>query len=163
MLSDEEMRRIEAEEVAAARALQEQEERARHRLALHSYRREVRVALRPRAWWWPVRWLLPFIPVLAGAGLFLRPAPAVPDDTSGGVANSALMERCRAEVGTRLGQEGLRFPEPREAVGQFSANTDGKRWDGWVGTPDGTRTDFSCSFTVADGSVALELIQEEEP
>lgn len=162
MLSDGERRRIEAEELAAARALQEREERARHQLALHAYRQEIRAGLRPRAWWGPLRWLPPFVPVLL-ALLFLRPAPAAPDDTSGGIANSALMDRCRAEVSARLGQAGLRFPNAREAAGQFSANADGKRWDGWVALPDGTRTDFSCSFTAADGSVEAELIQEETP
>jgi hypothetical protein len=36
MLSDEEMRQIEAEELAAARALGQQQERARQRLARHA-------------------------------------------------------------------------------------------------------------------------------
>ncbi|WP_019586435.1 hypothetical protein [Deinococcus apachensis] len=162
MLSDEERRRIETEELAAARARQDREKRARHQLALHAYRQEIRAGLRPQAWWWPLRWLLPLVPILV-AVLLLRPASAVPDDTSGGIANSALMERCKAEVGARLGQAGLRFPNAREAAGQFSSNMDGKRWDSWVALPGGTRTDFSCSFTAADGSVEAELIQEETP
>lgn len=164
MLSDEEMRRIEAEELAAARALQERRERARRHLALHAYRREVRATLRPQRspWWLPVRWVLPFLPVIA-AVLFLRPAPAVKDDTAGGISTSALMARCRTEVGAQLGQADLRFPRAREAVGQVSANADGKRWDGWVMRPGDTRTEFSCSFTPADGSVQVELIQEESP
>ncbi|BDP40596.1 hypothetical protein DAETH_05650 [Deinococcus aetherius] len=164
MLSDEERRRIETEELAAARALEEREERARHQLARHAYRREVRAALRPpkSPWWLPVRWALPFLPVIA-AVVFLRPVPAVNDDTTGGISNSALMDRCRAEVGARLGQADLRYPEGREAAGQFSASADGKRWDGWVSWPGHGPTDFSCSFTAADGTVQVELIQEDSP
>ena len=162
MLSEEEMRRIEAEELAVARTRQEAEERARHRLAEHAYRQEVRTALRPRPWWFPVRWLLPFVPVLAGVAL-LRPAPAAPDDTSGGIADSALMERCQAEVRSQLAGEDLAFPDVREAAGQFSADADGKRWNGWTQAPDRPRTDFSCSFTAADGSVEAMLIQEDTP
>ncbi|GMA14657.1 hypothetical protein E5F05_19315 [Deinococcus metallilatus] len=164
MLSDEEMRRIEEEELAVARARQAEEERARHQLALHAYREEVRAVLLPQKapGWRPALWLLPLLAVLAGV-LLLRPAPAGSDDTSGGIATSALLDRCREEVGTRLGQPGLRFPGPREAAGQISANADGKRWDGWVATPGNSRTDFSCSFTAADQSVQVELIQEEKP
>lgn len=162
MLSDEEMRRIEAEELAAAGARQERGDRARHGLALHAYRQEVRAALRPRPWWWPLRWLLPALPVVVAAFL-LRPAPAAPDDASGGITTSALTERCRAEVGSRLARGDLGFPGPREAAGQVSANADGKRWDGWVEVPGDARTDFSCQFTAADGSVEAELIQEETP
>lgn len=161
MLSEEEMRRIEAEELAAARAVAEAEERARHRLAEHAYRREVRTALRPRPWWFAVRWLLPFVPVVAGVAL-LRPAPTPTDDTSGGIATSALMERCQDEVRRQLAREDLTFPDPGEAAGQFSADADGKRWNGWAQAGSGPRTDFSCAFTAADGSVEATLIQQED-
>ncbi|EYB68656.1 hypothetical protein DEIPH_ctg018orf0051 [Deinococcus phoenicis] len=161
MLSDEEMRRIEEEELAAARALQVQQERARHQLALHAYRQEVRSVLQPpkAPWWRPGLWLLPVLVVLAGV-ILLRPSPAGSDDASGGITASALMDRCQAEVGAQLGLPELRFPSPREAAGQMSANADGKRWDGWVTAQDRTRTDFSCRFTAADSSVQVELLEE---
>ncbi|GAA5513529.1 hypothetical protein Dcar01_02268 [Deinococcus carri] len=168
MLSDEEMRRIEEEELAAARALEAQQERARHQLALHAYRQEVRAVLRPqRAAWRSGLWLLPLL-AAALATLLLRPAPAVNDDTSGGIATSTLVDRCRTEVAAGLaGRSGspvdLRFPSLREAAGQMSANADGKRWDGWVALPGAARTDFSCLFTAADGSVQAELLQEDSP
>lgn len=161
MLSHEEMRRIEREEVEAARALQEQRERERRGRALHAYRQEVRTSLRRRPSPW---WLLPLIGGAVGLAMALAlRSPAPPDDTSGGISNSALMERCRQEVGARLGPGELRFPGARQAAGQFSAGVEGKRWDGWAQVPGGPRTEFGCSFTPADGSVHVELFQEDIP
>ncbi|THF70695.1 hypothetical protein E7T06_06030 [Deinococcus sp. Arct2-2] len=165
MLSNEERQRIEAEEVAAAEALAHSTSQVRHQEAVQAYRQEVRAQLRPRPapWWWSLRWALAAVPVVAATLLLfpnLLPSDRATDDTAGGIANSALMNRCQAEVSGQLLQiqSDLAFPSWQEASGQFSANADGKRWDGWVRQGD-TRTDFSCSFTLADQSVIAQLIQ----
>jgi hypothetical protein len=171
MLSNEERQRIEAEEVAAAEALAHSASHLRHQEAVQAYRQEVRAQLRPRPapWWWSLRWALPAVPVVAATFLLfpnLVSNKAPTDDTAGGIANSALMNRCQAEVSGQLWQSEntaplpgeLTFPSWQEASGQFSANADGKRWDGWV-RQGSARTDFSCSFTLADQSVVAQLIQ----
>ncbi|MFB9993391.1 hypothetical protein ACFFLM_15590 [Deinococcus oregonensis] len=171
MLSNEDRQRIEAEEVAAAQALAHSTARVRHQKAVQAYREEVRAQLqsRPTPWWWSVRWALPAVPIIAATFLLypnLVTNEAPTDDTAGGIANSALMNRCQAEVSGQLSllpdaaqpAGELSFPNWQEASGQFSANADGKRWDGWV-RQGGTRTDFSCSFTLADQSVLAQLIQ----
>lgn len=163
-MTEEEMRRIEAEELAALKAVQEREAEAERTLAAQQYRQEIRAALRPRPFWWPVRWVLPFIPVI-GLVLFftLRPAPpAVQDNTWGGISDSKLMEWCEAEVTARLPMQTLHFPSLADAAGQFTASPDGKRWDGWTQSVSGKR-DFSCTFTAAEGSLQVELMQEDDP
>lgn len=168
-LSEEEMRRIEAEELAALKAVQEREAQAQRRMAAHAYREEVRAALRPRPLWWPLRWLLPFLPVIAVAlWLALRPAPlTVQDNTWGGISDSALMNRCETAVTARLQlqPDGLAFPNLQDSAGQFTASPDGKRWDGWAVRPQNTAKtiDFSCTYTAADQSLQVELIQEDAP
>lgn len=179
MLSNEDRQRIEAEEVAAAEALAHSAAQLRHQEAVQAYRQEVRAQLRPKPtpWWWSLRWVLPAVPIIAATLLLfpdLVPHTAPADDTAGGIASSALMNRCQAEVSGQLlqGEQGqgaeysgttpssddLSFPSWQEASEQFSANADGKRWDGWV-RQGNTRTDFSCSFTLADQSVVAQLIQ----
>ncbi|MDB5044217.1 MAG: hypothetical protein JWQ08_267 [Deinococcus sp.] len=171
MLSNEDRQRIEAEEVAAAEALAQSTARVHHQKAVQAYREEVRAQLRPRPapWWWSLRWALPALPVIAVTFLLfpnLVSNKAPTDDTAGGIANSALMNRCQAEISGQLLQSGstvqlssdLAFPSWQEAAEQFSANADGKRWDGWV-RQGSARTDFSCSFTLADQSVIAQLIQ----
>lgn len=163
-LDEAQRRRIEAEELAQAQAEQARQAEMRTLLAAQQYRQEVRQALRPRPAWWPLRWLLPGLLVLAAAVSYLavpRPSP-VADNTWGGISDSGLMERCRGEVSRQTyGREAdLRFPAPQEAQSQFSADADGKRWDGWAQRPDGSRLEFSCSFTAATGTVNAELIQE---
>lgn len=162
-LSEAQRRQIEAEELALAQAAAEQAAFQNRRRAAQLYRQEVREALRPRQWWWPVRWLLPFLPLIAGVAVYFgRPQPQpVTDNTWGGISDSGLMERCRAEVSAQMyGHEpDLRFPTPQEAASQFSANADGKRWDGWAERPDGSHLDFACNFAAADGSVQAEVIR----
>lgn len=167
MLSDEERRRIETEELAAAGAAQAGVDRARRRLAALSYRREVRAALRPRPFWWPVRWALLLGPVALGVlwAAQFQAQPALADDAAGGVRNADLTSRCQAEVERQLlaAPGTLRFPPLREAGEQMTANADGKRWDGWAEASGRVRTDFSCTYTAADGSVLAELLGEESP
>ena len=164
-LSETERRRIETEELARARTEQEQLAEYQREQAALTYRQEVREALQTRPAWWPWRWALPVLPLLAGlASYFAIPKPApVADNTWGGISDSQLMERCRGEISaqTYAREPDLRFPTPQQAVNQFSASPDGKRWDGWAQRPDGTRLDFSCNFTAAMNSVNAELIQEE--
>lgn len=155
------MRRIEAEELALARAREVARQRARTRLSAYAYRREVRAALRPRPGWWPVRWALPFVPLALVVVLWAQPDPApLTDDALGGIRTSDLLERCQA--GFRAGpSEELRFPSPREAAAQVSSSADGKRWEGFYTQPDGTRREFTCSYTAADGSLRAEALGEE--
>ncbi|WP_135229457.1 hypothetical protein [Deinococcus fonticola] len=164
-LSEAQRRRIEAEELAHAQAQQEQLARQQREQAALAYRQEVRAALKPRPAWWPWRWLLPTLPLLAGV-LYLLVVPQPPpvtDNTWGGISDSRLMERCRGEVSqqTYAREPDLRFPTPREAQGQFTPSPDGKRWDGWAARPDGTHLDFSCTYTAATDTVNAEPLQEE--
>ena len=163
MLNEDERRRIEAEELAAAQARQEEIRLAQQRLAAHAYRQEVRASLRPRPLWWPFRWALPFVPVAALAvGLALRPAPVpVADDATGGITNAALVSHCREAVSAALPwpEAQLDFPTVQDAAGGISASADGKRWDASVGRPDGTPTDFTCTFTAADGRVGVDILE----
>ncbi|PNY80821.1 hypothetical protein [Deinococcus koreensis] len=164
MLSQDERRRIEAEELAAVQARQAEEQLAQQRLAAHAYRQEVRAALRPRPFWWPVRWALPFVPVAALAVVLAgraAPPPAALDDATGGITSAELVSRCREAVSAALPwpEADLSFPTLREAAGGISANADGKRWDAQVGRPDGTQTDFTCTFTAADGSAHVDILE----
>ena len=164
-LSETERRQIEAEELAHAQEKQAQEARFLREQAALTYRQEVREALQPRPAWWPWRWTLPVLPLLAGLAYYLAIPKSAPvtDNTWGGISDSELMERCRGEISaqTYAREPDLRFPTPQQAANQFSASPDGKRWDGWAERPDGTRLDFSCNFTAVTGNVNAELIQEE--
>lgn len=160
-LSADQQRQIEAEELALAQARAARTAEAQRLLAAQAYRQEVREALKPRPAWWRWRGLLGLLPmlVLGAASLWPRP-PALTDSAWGGISDSALMERCRAEVSaqTYAQEPDLRFPTPREAAGQLTANADGKRWDGWAARPDGSHLDFSCSYAAADGEVTAQLM-----
>lgn len=168
-LSEQERRQIEAEELKLAQATQQKRALEQREQAALNYRQEVRAALhselRPRPRWWPLRWLLPVLPLLAGVAYYFSTPKPVPvtDNTWGGISDSDLMERCRGEISrqTYAREPDLRFPAPQEAQGQFSASPDGKRWDGWAARPDGTKLEFACSYTAADHSVTAEPIQEE--
>lgn len=180
MLSREERRQIQKEEVAAAQAVLARRQEQKRRGARWAYRREVRAALNPRVRT-GVAALLTGL-VLAGlTAAVLRRADTTPDDTSGGVASSVLMARCeealRTQVALRTQATGnageLRFPDGQDAALQITASPDGKRWDGsfsqeepadqngsasgrGMGAP--ATTDFSCIFTVATGEISTELI-----
>ena len=162
MLSEDDRRRIEAEEVQAAQAEAGRAAALRRERLAGTYRREVREALRPRPWWWPARWAFLFVPLGAAAGLWLRPQVPPADDALGGVRTSALVEQCSEEV-ARLtyGREAdLRFPSPREVGDSVQADADGKRWEGWASRPDGSRLTFACTYTAADRSVRADLLEE---
>lgn len=159
-LSAAELRQIEAEELALAQVREAKTAEAQRLLAAQAYRQEVREALKPRPMWWRWRGLLGLVPLLVLGAAYLWPKPAaLTDNAWGGISDSALMERCRAEVSAQTAQEpDLRFPAPREAAGQLTANADGKRWDGWAARPDGSHLDFSCSYAAADGEVTAQLM-----
>lgn len=175
MLSEEERRQIQLEEVATARAALAQRQELQRRSARQRYRREVRAALYPRA---RLALAAGCTLVLVGgvAVSLLRSAPHPRDDTSGGVATSRLMERCEADLQAKVGGAVLHFPALGQTDGQISASPDGKRWDGFftqdtgnrdAGTQDtGTQqgggppvqTDFSCVYTLATDEIGTELI-----
>lgn len=162
MLTDEEMRRIEAEELAALEAARARNTSAVRRLAAHAYRQEVRAALRPRPFWWPARWALALLPlVVLGVWAALRPAPAA-DDAAGGIGTAELLERCGQEIAAQLQRPDVGFPSRQEAASQVSASADGKRWDGWAEAA-GQRVDFSCAFSPAEGTLHVQLIPEVLP
>jgi hypothetical protein len=165
MLSDEDKHRIEAEERAkleAARALEAEEMRLK---ALEQYRSEVKTALnRPRK---PSRLLLlaGFILLssiaVVGSLVLLQPraSPGF-DDFSGGIATTALVQRCQEDVQSRIGS--ATFPASDEITTQISSDADGKRWDGWVVPTGGNsddRVEFSCQFSRVTGSLRSEIIQ----
>ena len=161
MLSDDEKRQILLEESALVRAEQGARQQAAHQRALERYRTEVRAAQRARPWRW--RWVLGGALLWTAAALvFLitRPLP-VADDLSGGIASSALMQRCERELLAQLGQLAAQFPEAQEAARQITSNADGKRWDGWVISSSNFpgRADFSCEYSPPTDSVQAQLIQ----
>lgn len=170
VLSDEERLQIRQEEVSAARAALLQRQELRRERARVTYRRQVRAVLQPRG---RVALATAVTLVLIGGVLvsLLRASPDTPDDTSGGIATSALMQRCEADVRAQLGDQGdLNFPARQQASGQISASPDGKRWDGSVsvtgrdsgldspGRTDSDRTDFSCVYTLSTDQISTELI-----
>ncbi len=160
MLSDQERQQIQREEVASVRALQEEQRARRRQQAQDAYRRQVRATLNPRA-----RNLLAGVTtgllLLAVALAVLGGGQTVPDDTSGGIATSSLMENCEANLRATVGGD-LSFPSRREAAQDISASPDGKRWDGaFTYTPAGeapVRTEFSCIYTIATTETTTELI-----
>lgn len=136
MLSDDDKAQIEAEESAKLAALRERQSEATRQKALMNYRESVRTALgtTPRR----SRLVLPLI-LSSAVGtvailvmLTLPRASPVPDDSSGGISTSALIERCVSAVRGRIGDLAWTFPTPTESASQISSNADGKRWDGWV-------------------------------
>ncbi|WP_221089366.1 hypothetical protein [Deinococcus aquaedulcis] len=164
MLSEEDRRRIEAEELAALQVGEAAQQRAQRRLAEAAYRREVRAALRPRPVWWPLRWALPFVPVVALAvWLALRPATPLPGtDVAGGISAAGLLTRCRAPLAAALGQvpEALHLPTATEAATQMAASPDGRTWNGRVPGPGGAPVDLVCTYTAADDSVSVTVLEE---
>ncbi|AZI42296.1 hypothetical protein EHF33_05630 [Deinococcus psychrotolerans] len=161
MLSQEEKRQILAEETALADAERSEQRRVAHQQAQAAYRAEVRAAQRagPTRW----GWLLAGLVVWAGASavfLVFR-QPAAPDDLSGGVASSALIERCKHELLNQLGQLAAQFPADAEAAQQITANTDGKRWDGWVESSSNFsgRAEFSCQYNPPTDTVEAQIIR----
>ncbi len=167
MLSEEEKNRIRAEEEAEARALLERDLQVQKIRALESYRAdvrsEVRADLQPRArnnWWF-----LLLIPVLGLTvfALLPRSSPSgIAEDTSGGIANSSLVERCQSEVRNYLNDENAKFPDVEEISSQISSSADGKRWDGWVICPAQEtvqKAEFSCQYTPATDQVKVEIIK----
>ncbi|MFC4639246.1 hypothetical protein [Deinococcus hohokamensis] len=164
MLTEDEMRRIEAEELAALDAARTRTASARRRLAEAAYRQEVRAALRPRPFWWPARWALVLLPAaLLGVWATLRPA-ALPDadDPAGGIGTAALLTRCEQEVAAHLEPTVPRFPSRQDAARQVSASADGKRWDGWA-EAGAEHWDFSCTFSPAEGTLHAQLFPEALP
>lgn len=177
MLSKEEKQRIHKEEVAAAQAVLARRQEQKRRGASWAYRREVRAALNPRARM-ALATLLTLLVLAGTVTALLRRADDTPDDTSGGVASSALMARCEDALRVHVGADSLhsgdlRFPDRKDAAGQITASPDGKRWDGSFSQEgpsdqDGSAsgrgmgapvvTDFSCTFTVATGEISTELI-----
>lgn len=161
MLSQEEKRQILAEESALADAEQAERERAVHQQAQVAYRAEVRAAQRAKPTRWG--WLLAALVVWAGAAavFLISRQPAAPDDLSGGIASSALIDRCKHELLNQLGQLAAQFPADAEAAGQISANTDGKRWDGWVESSSNFsgRAEFSCQYNPPTNTVDAQLIR----
>ncbi|GHF44792.1 hypothetical protein HNQ07_002178 [Deinococcus metalli] len=165
MLSEEERRRIEAEEVAAAQARAAAQDAARHRLAALAYRREVRAALGPRPRWWAVRWALPFVPVVAlVAWLAVRPAaaPAMPNDAPGGTGAADLVARCQTSVSAALllPVADLRFPAVADAAQGISEGADGTRWNAAVTRPDGRMLDFTCVYSPADDRIRVDVLDD---
>ncbi|WP_420594575.1 hypothetical protein [Deinococcus sp.] len=167
-LSDEEKRAILAEEAALARAEAAARQQAGHLRARETFRAQVRAAHRARrgrwGWWgFGLLWAVAAVLVLRGQ------QPAVPDDTSGGIASSALIDRCEREVTAQLGQLAAEFPNLSEAAGQITASADGKRWDGWVVSIDANsggagadaagRLPFSCEYSPPTDSLQVQLIK----
>ncbi|WP_161881703.1 hypothetical protein [Deinococcus alpinitundrae] len=160
MLSDDEKRQILLEEAALKRAEQGARQQAAHHQARERYRAEVRAAQRARPWRWG--WVLGGGLLWTAAALIfliMRPVP-VADDLSGGIASSALMQRCEHELLSQLGQLAAQFPDAQEAGGQITSNADGKRWDGWVvsGSNFSGRADFSCEYSPPTDTVQVQLI-----
>jgi hypothetical protein len=157
MLTDDERRQIEVEEVAAARAELARTHDLKRQLAQATYRREVRSLLRPGR-----RLLVAGVCTLLLAGgllLALWPrTPEAPDDTSGGLATSELMTRCEAQVRSQFPQDQLDFPPQHEADAQITASPDGKRWDGAFTRPGRAGSDFSCVYTIATDQISVQII-----
>ena len=163
MLSKEERQQIQQEELAVAKAVQTRRREQQRLSARNAYRREVRSALNPGG-----RVVFAGLCTLAllgavGAALLSGRLEA-PDDTSGGIATSTLMDRCEADLRAQAGQAELRFPSRQEAASQVSASpdADGKRWDGSFIRPAqggaSVQTDFSCIYTVATDQTTTEVI-----
>jgi hypothetical protein len=157
MLTDDERRQIEVEEIAAARAELARTQDLKRQLASAAYRREVRSLLRPGR-----RLLLAggcTLALVGGLLLALWPrTPEVPDDTSGGIATSELMTRCEAQVRGQFPQDQLDFPPQRDAADQITSSPDGKRWDGAFRRPDRSGSEFSCVYTIATDQISTQTI-----
>jgi hypothetical protein len=87
----------------------------------------------------------------------LQPRVRLPDDTSGGLPNSKLIERCQMRLAGELGTA-FGLPPAEQIVSQISSSSEEKRWDGWVEVQD-QQLEFSCRYSAASDSVALELIR----
>ncbi len=160
MLSEDEKHAIRAQEEAVARRAIARAWQRRRRRARAAYRARVRSELRLRG---SAFWLILTALLVAGF-LAARPllgAHAIPDDTSGGIANSLLALRCRQELRAQRQDTDLSFPTPGEAAAQMTASPDGKRWDGWAQGAGG-RTEFSCGYTPATDQINLKIITQGE-
>lgn len=168
MLSDDDKARIEAEESAKLAALREKELQSARVKALEQYRASVKTALgvSPRR---SSRALLVVTALLLAIGtvigvLALPRASPVPDDSSGGISTSRLIERCVSAVRDKIGDLAWSFPPSTETSTQISSSADGKRWDGWV-LPrvqlegEEQKTQFSCQYTPATDSITTEIIR----
>ena len=161
MLSDDEKRRFCWRRRRWSKPSRQRGSEAAHQRALERYRTEVRAAQRARPWRWG--WVLGGGLLWTAAALvFLitRPLP-VADDLSGGIASSALMQRCERELLSQLGQLAAQFPDAQEAARQITSNADGKRWDGWVvsGSNFSGRADFSCEYSPPTDTVQAQVIE----
>ncbi len=174
MLSDDDKAQIDAEESAKLAVLREREAEAARRKALEDYRESVKTALgtapsrsrrSSRS-----RFVLPLISLsavgtVAAFVILAQPrASPVPDDSSGGISTSLLIERCVSAVRQSIGDLAWTFPTPVESISQISSSADGKRWDGWVMPRvqlegEGEKTQFSCQYTPATDSVTTEIIK----
>ena len=162
MLSDEEKRAILLEERARFEAERQAQAETEQAQAREVYRAQARRAMRsrPPRWGW---WLLLSLLWAGAAVVFLsRQQAATPNDTSGGIASSALMQRCEGAVLSQLGQLAAEFPAAQEAASQISASSEGKRWDGWVASRPNFvgRTDFSCVYSPPTDSIQVQLLGE---
>ena len=169
MLSDDDKAKIEAEEGAKIAALREKEVELARTKALEQYRESVKIALtsapqRTRPRWWLLAALALLGVAAIGAILALPRASPAPDDSSGGISTSLLIERCVSAVRDKIGDLAWTFPTPEESSSQVSSNADGKRWDGWVMPRvqlegENQRTQFSCQYTPATNAVTTEIIK----
>ncbi|GAA4007253.1 hypothetical protein GCM10022631_18800 [Deinococcus rubellus] len=161
MLSSDEKQQILAEERALEQAEQEARQCSAHVRARETYRAEVRAAQRARPWRW--RWVLGggLLWTAAALAFLVMRQPPMPDDLSGGIASSALIERCERALLSQLGQLAAQFPDTQEAARQITSSTDGKRWDGWVVSSSNFsgRADFSCAYSPPTDSIQAQLIQ----
>ena len=172
MLSDDDKAKIKAEETAKIAVLREKEAEAARVKALEQYRESVKTALtsptspprssRPR--WWLLAALALLAVAAIGAILALPRASPAPDDSSGGISTSLLIERCVSAVRDKIGDLAWTFPSPEESSTQVSSNADGKRWDGWVMPRvqmegEDQKVQFSCQYTPATDAVTTEIIK----
>ena len=168
MLSDDDKSQIEAEESAKLAFQREKEIEIARVKALEQYRVSVKTALSTKPRRSSRVWVFTAA-VLSGVSTVviitaLPRASPMPDDSSGGISTSLLIERCVSAVRGRIGDLAWTFPTTQESVGQISSSADGKRWDGWVvprvqqGEED-AKTQFSCQYTPATDSVTTEIIK----
>ncbi len=168
MLSDDDKAQIEAEETAKLAVLREQQAEMARRKALEEYRESVKTSLTTaphRSRFVIPLVLLSVVGTVAALLILTQPrASPVPDDSSGGISSSLLIERCVNAVRGRIGDLAWTFPTPVESASQISSSADGKRWDGWA-TPrvqqgeEDAKTQFSCQYTPATDSITTEIIK----
>jgi hypothetical protein len=87
----------------------------------------------------------------------LQPRVVLPDDASGGLSNSSLIQRCQERLLSELGA-GFLLPNAAETASQITSSSEEKRWDGWV-RQNNRQLEFSCQYTAASDVVVLEVIR----